>query len=87
MRESKNIVEINNIVLEKISNCDRNRKKMKHRFVNIVKCNIDIMTRDIDEWWIDSNATRHIAKTKNHLVDFVELNKGEQIIYMKMVPF
>lgn len=44
------------------------------------------MTNDLDEWWVDSGATRHIAKMKINLTEFVDLEKWEQIIYMEMVP-
>ncbi|XP_020249403.1 pentatricopeptide repeat-containing protein At2g18940, chloroplastic-like [Asparagus officinalis] len=37
---------------------------------------------DISGWWIDSGATRHIAKDKKGVIEFTELKKGEQRIYM-----
>lgn len=40
------------------------------------------MNNDINGWWMDSGATLNIAKIKINLTKFIELNKGEQIIYM-----
>ena len=45
----------------------------KREFVDVTECNA-VMT-DISGWWIDSGATRHIAKDKNGVVEFTELKK------------
>lgn len=41
------------------------------------------MTKDMDGWWIDFGANHHITKTKNDLVEFVELKNEEQILYIR----
>ena len=37
---------------------------------------------DSNEWWVDSGATRHIAKTKKGLVSLKKFKAGEQRVYM-----
>ena len=70
------VVEIDDTVLEeKIYN--ESRKEMNF-FVRLVECSFEHITKDIDGWWVDSGATRHIAKTKDDLTEFVEVKKGEQ---------
>ena len=36
----------------------------KREFVGVIECNAGHVATIIDGWWIDSGATRHIAKTK-----------------------
>ena len=35
-----------------------------------------------NDWWVDSNTTRHIAKTRKGLESFKKFKSGEQRIYM-----
>ena len=46
-----------------------------------MECN-NIVAPSSDDWWVDSGATRHIAKTKKGLESFKEIKSGEQRIYM-----
>lgn len=50
----------------------------KLEFVGVIECNAGHVATDIDGWWIDSCATRHITKTKNNLIEYKELKKGEK---------
>lgn len=58
------IIEKDGIILEKIYSNFRNREQIKHRFVGVVECNVGSMTKDIDGWWSDSGATRHVTKNE-----------------------
>lgn len=58
------------------------KEQNKREFVGVIECNAGHVATDIDGWWIDSGATRHIAKTKQGLTEFEELKKGEQRIFM-----
>lgn len=54
--ELRTIFEKDDTVLQKISSNVRNREQMTYRFDDIVECNIGHMTKDINEWWIDSGV-------------------------------
>ena len=46
-----------------------------------MKCN-NIVAPSSNDWWIDSGATRYIAKTKKGLESFKDFKSGEQRIDM-----
>lgn len=52
MPESGTIVEMYDIVLEKISSGARNTEEVKKDFVGVVKCNFGDIIKKIDGWWI-----------------------------------
>ena len=78
----KTIVKKDDIVIKEVSSNARKTEHVNKQFARMVECNIGGLTNDIDGWWVDSGATRHTAKMRINLIEFVELEKGKQIIFM-----